>query len=344
MRDSRDNGIISFLGKYLSPLSGFMSIIMGALISTLIPVYFKNEVSTLEKVTVIWICAFVFYIIFDGIRNYYINQINRLNCVIIEKDAKIEELDKQIKNNMGLIEGKYGEFSSYLEKDKCKDMLSKLVDKFSYLEAVHLYDYNISKRCDKIIFHVNFFIGMESEGIDVNLIKQAYFYIDKDIYSDFRDFDDYYCNNFTPNEPNDVSTLGKKGENLSHKLINNITPENIRIFNLVANTLIKVNEDFAIKGFMPIKNIGRNGLLGCLISDQDAKYYYIDNKDESDKNINNKNNTKINRMYFSFKDIFDGKSKIVTFIIDIDSTKIFEGEDENILIKEVINYYEELKK
>lgn len=104
---------------------------------------------------------------------------------IQKKDNEIESLHEQIKHNSGIIEARYGEFANKINEQNIYDILEKSINKFPILEAAHLYNYTFQKVKSSIEVKINFFIGCEQERVRINVIKQQYYNIEKNIFLKF---------------------------------------------------------------------------------------------------------------------------------------------------------------
>lgn len=104
---------------------------------------------------------------------------------IQKKDNEIESLHEQIKHSSGIIEARYGEFANIINEQNIYSILEKSINKFPILEAAHLYNYTFQKVKTSIEIKINFFIGCEQELVRINVIKQQYYNIEKNIFLKF---------------------------------------------------------------------------------------------------------------------------------------------------------------
>lgn len=328
----KDTQVKDFFAKMLNPYSPIIVLVVGGLVSSFVNVV-EISLGLILYGLSLWFVIACGYQIHTSIADRLQDEIKKAKKEIDKYKNIVEEKDSQIKRNVGLIEARYGEFSEYLKKEKYRVLSEKIVKKFSYIDSVQIYEYTIGAKNGDVEIKIKYDMGAEYEGININIIKQKYYIIDKIIYLEFLCVQKLY---------NDLISSGlhktdkmkevfiEKVFNLLEKLSDDYTAVNYRIFILLVEMLKEIDKSNYYGELIENNKDDsfRSGILGSILSNRDYMYYY--NKDKSEK---------FGRTYFSFNDIIEGENKIVTLVINnhtIDREHIEE------LIREVIAYYENL--
>lgn len=191
----KGKSLFKFIIEFLSPTSSFVFTIIGAVLSTLLAIKFSGEAGAklFALVLVIWL---IFGITIFAIKYVEIEPLNtkmeNLNKELEYKKITIDKQEKQLENQMYAIVGKYGEFGSFIKKNKSTELMRKLVNNFTYLESVQIHDWNIRVDDDNLTFKLTYDNGYVKEGININNINQQYYRVDKNIYKRFKRAIDYY--------------------------------------------------------------------------------------------------------------------------------------------------------
>lgn len=308
--------------KLLHPYSPIIALITGGLVSS-----FVNEV-TIPKEIIFW--GLLVWLVFTLVCTHYDNQIKELEKDVDRYKNIIEEKNLQIKNSVGLIEAKYGEFSKYLKKDKYRTLSQKVVEKFPNIDAVLVYKYTIGVKNKNVEIKIAYDTGAEYEGVNIDIIKQNYYIIEKEIYSEFMEIQKMYDDLKSSSLHKDKrmkDAFVEKVINLAIKL-NKKNPANYRIFVLLVEMLKDIDKDIDYGKLVERdkENSYRTGILGSILTNNDYIFFY-----------KKRNSDKIDRIYFAFNDIIEGEHKIVILVINN-----IINEDIPDLIKQVIKYYEDV--
>lgn len=331
----KKDGILKFaISSILSPISPIITILVGGLISIIVNSMTRKVSDTLLSLVVVtllcWLIITISYQIYMSHDRDLQNKIHMLESELLKKDNRIDIQERQIKNNISLIEGKYGEFSSYIQENKYRNILKKIVDSFSYVEAVYIHKYNVFIRDDNVIIKIMYKMGQQKENFNVNAIMQQYFYIQKDIYTSYRKIcNDFYKLNLESTEH--IEVFKNSCLNLIHTLLNDvtsendITPENKRIISLTKDKLKKVDPETEIGDLKISEEIVRTGILGSILSNEDYLYDYEKNND-----------LKSNRSYVTFNDLIDREGASVTLVISTNTVRKIEQKQ---IVEDVTTYY-----
>lgn len=319
------------ISALINPVSPVMTLLVGGIISLIINKVSEDSNILIEKAfyfLIMWFILTVAYQINISNNKIYKNEIDKLSIKLGKKDDIIKEKDKQIVNNIGLIEAKYGEFSEFIKDDKYKKIISKVVNKFTYVEAIYIHNFYIYIRNNNVVIKVLHKIGTQNEDINVNTIMQQYFHIDKQIFTNYRDIcKDYSILNEDSTEHLRIFELNCL--KFIKTLMNNMTPENKRIITLVFDKLTKVFKTDEYDDIHIDEDVFRTGILGSILSNEDYLYDY-----------EKENHSKPNRSYITFNDIIDDEGATVTLVINTNSV---EKIDKEIIVNNVTSYYYELK-
>lgn len=358
--NSANNPIIDLLIELFSPASSFIYTAVGAVLSTILAM----QLTTAGEITHINLLYFILGIwIFFGLVAFLINyssikpakcKINNLEESLIEKESIIKEQKAQLKDEMHMIAGKYGEFSNFIKDGKITGFLSKIVNNFTYLDAIQVHSFNIRIDEEFLMYKLVYDNGYVKEGININNINQQYYKVDKDIYRKFKRTIDYYKIYLDSVDEEIVNRIIDDAVDILGDIANNYTPEHIRIFDILLSIIESLNPDEDLDGINDLSiepndqqleddgteiivsnsdesiNFKRTGILGSILMNKDYMYDY--------EKINN---SKIHRKYFSFPDEFDNENKIITFIINTNSGANIT---QRRLIEDIILYYEKLRK
>lgn len=366
--NSDDKSIINFIIGLFNPSSPLIYTSIGAVLSTILAMKLTNN----GEITHINLLYFVLGIwIFFGVSvcliNYAIikpdkSKIDNLEEYIIEKDTIINEQKLQLKDEMYMIAGKYGEFSTFIKKEKMTNFLSKIVNNFTYLDSIQVHSFNIRVDEDFLKYKLTYDNGYVKEGANVNTINQQYYKVNKDIYRRFKRTIDYYKIYLDSVDEEVVNRIINDAVDILSDIADDYTSEHLRIFDILLSIIESLSSDEYLEGISDlllsdevqeeqvsneeqeesgndaeiiiensseIIDFKRTGILGSILMNKDYMYDY--------EKINN---SKIHRKYFSFPDGFDDENKIITFIINSNSGANTTQER---LINDVILYYEKLR-
>ncbi|WP_411683141.1 hypothetical protein [Clostridium thailandense] len=333
MSESKE-GLKDFSKKLLNPYSPVVTLLAGGFISSYVNIVKVSLPYILYALELWFVSACAYQIYSNGMENMK-KIIGKHKDEILKLEKSVHEKEIQIKTNVGLIEARYGEFSEYVKKTKYKTLSKKIVNKFSYIDAVQIYNYTIGTKTntEHIEIKIKYDTGAEYEGININVIKQQYYKIEKKVYLDFLEIQKMYGNIQVSNlyEDEKIQQLFiEKSFLLLDYLSEENNPINQRVFILVAEMINDIDLESELGQLIEdeIDDCVRSGILGSILSNRDYMYYYKKNKME-----------KLGRTYFSFNDIMDGENKIITIVINSNSINMKDREK---LINEVIAYYEEI--
>lgn len=314
------------IGVLLNPISPVVTLLVGGLVSSFInstPIPVNIVIYLLSM----WIVITVAYQIHISEKEKHKDELEKLNYKLSEKDAIIKAKDQQISSQIGLIEAKYGEFSVFLKSEQYKTILKKIINAFSYVEAIYTHSYYMYVRDDKVVIKIDYENGYHNENLNVNTIMQQYFYIEKSVYSKYRNLWKDYSKLNVESEDH-IRVFEANALNLIKLLLNNATSENKRIVSLIMDMLFNIfGKDYPLGNLIIKEKKFRTGILGTILSNEGYLYDY---EKEDIK--------KANRSYFSFNDIIDGEYKVATVVINSNS---IEDINKDLLISDVISYYDE---
>lgn len=229
------------------------------------------------------------------------------------KSKKIDELnqiiknkDRQIEINSGILEGKYGEFAEAIYKDNISKVLNKAVKKFPLVEACHLYSYEYNRSKNNVDVKLNFLDGCEQEGVCINVLKQKYYSIDKDIFNKLEKLinenNDMELETFTSNIKNLIKCIdvSKINESVKYRL------KQI-VFGIICTRYADSESNIGLKEKSENQNKDnfRTGILGAILSPQKGYIYSYEGNKE----------TKSGRIYYSTA-IFLNEEYILNISID----------------------------
>lgn len=358
--NSVNDPILDLIMEVFSPASSFIYTAVGAVLSTILAMELTND----NKITYINLLYFILGIwIFFGIVAFLINyssikpakcKIDHLEECLIQKNAIIKEQKDQLENEMAMIAGKYGEFSGFIKKEKITNILSKIVNKFTYLDSIQVHSFNMRVDEDFLTYKLIYDNGYVKEGVNINTIDQQYYKVNKRIYRKFKRTIDDYKTYLDSIDKEIVNRIINDAVDVLSDIANDYTPEHLRIFEILLSIIEDLNPEEYLEGISDlsisydkeekgdddtanivinseeITEFKRTGILGSILMNKDYMYDY--------EKINN---LKMNRKYFSFPDEFDNENKVITFIINSNSEANISQER---LINDVILYYEKLRK
>ncbi|MDY2883701.1 MAG: hypothetical protein SOT71_13710 [Romboutsia timonensis] len=196
----------------------------------------------------------------------------------------LDNKNRQIEKNVGVLEGKYGEFAESIKKDNINKVLKKAVQKRPMLEACHLYLYEYNRIRDNVDIKLKFLTGYEQEGVCINVLKQKYYSIDKNIFIKLdkliKDFKDMPPEEFSTkvHELNNFIEGSKIDESIKYRLRN-------VIFGIV-DTKYKDDEDEDNIGLIENGESEyslRTGILGGILSHKKGAIYSYKGSKEKKK-------------------------------------------------------------
>lgn len=335
--------LAKFTSSHITTASSILYTVIGAIFSTILAVYFVEDnkitnVHLLEFILLIWVISGICYLFIDFIiinpKNKEIEDLKR--TVEINKEI-IGEQKRFLEGNMSVIEGKYGEFSRYINKDKHIDFIKKVTEHFGYLEAIQVHSWSCRVSNNSVIYKISNDYSYTKENININTIDQQYYTIDKEVFEKFDTIVNIYINN--SKDMNEVICNLIIDESL--KILRLISQDN-RIEHLrIAEIILDILEDIVDEDKMEeiLKEIDeeknenildkyRTGILGTILTGIDYKYDY-----------GKENDTKISRTYFTFTDKYDNDNKVITCVMN----KNVKRSDE-VILNEMVSYYEDLYK
>lgn len=325
----------------LNPNSVIISLVMGIILGVPLNEFFKNGAHLGMALSILkwWFISFIVSLIVQYVLNGKNIEIRELERQLEGKNDIIKEKDVQINNNLSLIEGKYGEISEHLKYNKLTTLCRKIVNKFAYIEAIQIHDYVKTPKRNIIHFKIQYYTGWEKEGSNINCLKQKYYEVDTEIYSEFRAIIQYYKFNFDKQIENDVNTLYNMCFNLFSDITRKLstgelvdsTSEYSTIINLLWEIMFEINPEIAdLESQVRVQVSHRCGIFSSILRNSDSIYNY-------DKHSENK----AQRIYFTFLDVLDNENKSITFILNRNS---YQNNELLSLVRDVIDYYEYLSK
>ena len=365
--------IWSFAKDVLHPLSNPMVMLMGAIISIVIPKMLG--IGTLTNILYIWICFFCSDIGYQIAFRKQGSIINNLEVEIKEKESEIDkknaiinEKDKQIGKGALLLENKYGELAEFVNNKQYKKVLGLLIKRFPYIESIQVHNYVSIPREDVILFKVENFLTSNKEGININVLDQQYYEFERKYFIEYRNIINHYSNQIDNNKALNNCTINNNYLNQIKDIIDDINDKiinfidgiiadnsaskynNIILINDLIKLLIELNPEYAstfntpntmeYKGIkIDLKKVNRTGIISSIIRSSDTIYAY-----------NKLDNTKSHRVYFTFLDIIELENKSVTFILKPNSEFINNTDKDTDIkdirdnLKEIIGFYEDLIK
>lgn len=207
---------------------------------------------------------------------------------ICELKDSIKNKDRQIESNSGVLEGKYGEFADAIQKNNINKVLEKVVKSFPLVEACHLYSYQYNRIKNNVDIKINFLHGYEQEGVCINVLKQKYYSIDKNIFNKLKEL-------INKGETIKESKFHKKISELEKLIAADKCDESIKyrlrqiIFGIICTKYHAEGLNVGLKEDREKKFIYRTGILGAILSPRKGYMYsYQGNKE-----------TKSGRIYYS---------------------------------------------
>lgn len=338
---SKNREGLKVVWDFICPTSVIMSLIMGIILGVPLNEFFKDGAHLGMALSVLkwWFVCFVASLIVQYIINGKNFEIGELKQQLETKNDIIKEKDIQINNNLSLIEGKYGEISEHLKYNKLTTLCRKIVNKFAYVEGIQIHDYVKTPKRNIIHFKIQYYTGWEKEGSNINCLKQKYYEVNTEIYSDFRAIIQYYKFTFDRRIESDVNTLYNLCFNLFSKITQKLSTEELidstseysTIINLLWEIMFEIKPEIAdLENSVRVEVIHRCGIFSSILRNSDSIYNY-----------NKYSENKSQRIYFTFLDVLDNENKSITFILNLNS---YQNNELLSLIGDVIDYYEYLSK
>ncbi len=230
-----------------------------------------------------------------------------------EKDNTIKEQRLQLKDEMYMIAGKYGDFSNFIKQEKVTDFLGKIVNNFTYIEAIQVHSFNMMVDDESIVFKLIYDNSYAKEGVSINNINQQYYKVNKYIYTNFKRTIDYYKIYLDSFDKEIASSIVDHAVDILIDISDDYTSEHRRIFDILLSIIEDLNPDENIEGindlsiqeyeqegddsspeiiienYDEIIDFKRTGILGSILMNADYMYEY--------EKINN---SKMHRKYFHF--------------------------------------------
>lgn len=303
--------VINLINSILNPYSTIVTLIIGAIITLLAtgdpPTYIKWCIDNKIILTII-LSSWGIIVCLYPIVQYKEKQI------ILLKD-KLQEKNRQLEQNSGVIFNKYGELAKFNKKNRFYEALKLFVDNNISVDSAQLYYYSSKIDKKKLIIKLHNEEGYACEGIDINNILQSYYTMDektyktlKEILSIRRRYTDLkgkfeYSQNEVEMLYNSymrktmmlAKLLIKDLDNI--KNVNDITEENFSQYRLVSilasfifdkqegNLLAELNilKNSSIEDYL--KEAKRTGILGAVLIEDTFIFKHV------------RNNSKDGRMY-----------------------------------------------
>lgn len=256
----------------------------------------------------------------------FIKNASDLRKVEIEiLNEKIKNKERQIETNAGILEGKYGEFAESIRRNNINKVLKRSVQKFPIVEACHLYSYEYNRIKNNVDIKLNFLDGYEQEGICINVLKQKYYSIDKNVFRKLDNLINEYenmpykkFNTFITNLNNDIENC-KTDESIKYRLRK-------VVFGIV-DTKYGEEENVGLIESDEVKFNFKTGILGGILSSKKGSIYSYKGSKE----------IKEGRIYYSTA-IFLGEEYILNIAID---GRGMNGKELDEFFKVVVNMIKE---
>lgn len=223
------------------------------------------------------------------LKNYYDDIKQKMN----NYDLIIKEKERQIEITSGVLEAKYGDIADSINRNRLSKILKNTISRYPFVEACHLYNYELHRVNSHVRIKVKFNLGEEQECTGINVIKQNYYDIDKNIFKKINKLSNFE----DKKKPKDFSCL-------MDKTFNEIDSSEIH-----ESLKFRLNEIivFIFCKFFKMDNIGfeesenstkfdsfRTGILGSILTHRGYIYRYQRKKIE-----------KKGRVYFTSPIILD---------------------------------------
>lgn len=335
--------LVKFISSHVTTASSILYTVIGAIFSTILAFYFIEDdkitnINLLKFILLIWVIFGVGYLFIDFIIISPKNkEIEDLKQVVEINKAIIGEQKKILQGNMSVIEGKYGEFSRYINKDKNIDFIKRVTEHFGYLEAIQVHSWSCRVSDNSVVYKISNDYSYTKENININTIDQQYYTIDKDIFEKFDTIIGIYVNNSEDMNETICNLIIDESLEILRLISGDKRIEHLRISEIILDILEDIGEEDEIQEILKdidevehenILDKYRTGILGTILTGRDYKYDY-----------GKENDTKISRTYFTFTDKYDSDNKVITCVMN----KNVKRSDEAIL-NEMISYYEDLYK
>lgn len=302
----------------LNPVNSFLSMIVGAILSTLLANFNSNPVTNILSILLlVWLAYSLYYSWKQWIIRPLKEEIEKKEKQLIREKEVSESLRGEIKRNIGLIEGKYGEFSEYLKKERLNKVLKKATLNTQGIEGICVHDFIIRGFDDKVKVTLNEYDKYFLYDVDINSTTQINYEFNLSHFREFIDLINLYeevnnCEKLTED------ILEDKTNNLIKNIINNICDGDDIILLMIYLLQSQNFGCYSIKKdnkYLEILNNVKTSMIGAVLLNGEVSVNYTGN-----------NIIKKNRAYSSFYHVIEGEQKIVTLVFNkelVDLDNIF---------------------
>jgi len=291
------NFIVKLLKKVYDTLLTPMFFLSTILIAFIINSFFTSDVINLPVKIKFLVenrtYSFTLIIVW-GIICFLKNDIDEKKNKIKYLNKSLENKERQIEQSSGILEARYGEFADSISKSNIEKILINAVKRFPLVEACHLYSYEFQRINNCVDIKVSFLQGYEQERVCINVVRQNYYSIDKNIFQQLRALKHFNTlkNNKVVEEVSKIYNM-VEASNLHISIKYRI---NEILFYLLCEKLKydnkgfeKIDDEFSLDSF-------RTGIVGSILLEKGYIYKYKRNKEE-----------KKGRVYFTTPIVLDSE-------------------------------------
>lgn len=198
---------------------------------------------------------------------------------IEESKLVIHEKERQIEMVSGVLEAKFGDIADSINAKRLKKILHGAIVRFPFVEACHLYDYELHRTNSHISIKLKFNLGEEQENTCVNVIKQNYYSVDKDIYKSINEFSNFENDTRLSDVSSKMTEVLDSIDKSKHDSCLKFRLNEIAMFifcklSNIKNVGFKENVAFVDKAKLLGSDSSRTGILGCILTHSGYVYRY----------------------------------------------------------------------
>ncbi|MDR6555517.1 hypothetical protein [Paenibacillus qinlingensis] len=148
--------------------------------------------------------------------------------IVNKKDEELAQKDEEMKEELSIAIKLNKKYSAYRRSELLLHTIQTFVNDQPYIQAIQVYNYEIKHMGNKTRVKIKYQNGFIEEGIDLNAMDQAYYLLDKRMFTHFQSaYDRLNEGDFNPI----VDFIQEHGEQL--RLVTNPTDDDVLTFAFV---------------------------------------------------------------------------------------------------------------
>lgn len=248
--------------------------------STNSPNYIKNlsssdNIKRIQYIIILWLIITVFYTTWKKQIDIMSEKIGNLKETINEKQRHIEQ-------NAGVILNKYGELAKFNKKQRFYDVLKSFVDNNTLVQSAQLYSYSMKVENSNIVkIRLKLEEGYTYENVDINGILQSYFLLELDEFKELKDIIELWKLLYYNEEVEDIENdcLLKEFLDRAPKLLQNLVEKLNNIENIKSCNEFNYSQYRIVLILLKILYTEYNGIETIqVLEEEEVEKYLINTK------------------------------------------------------------------